>query len=209
MNQLLGFQSISNCLSLDASVVDNVEYPSTDFIVKMSLQLSTASRIFLGIGANLAPEGYPDPRAGCLAAIDSLAGEGILMLAISPWYRAAPVPASDQPWYQNAVVEVETGLTPERLMDVLHDCELRFGRVRIRRNEPRVLDIDLIDFRGLVRDAPPVLPHPRMHQRGFVLRPLADLAPEWIHPATGAPISELIDGLDPSEEIERDDSNCD
>ena len=162
-------------------------------------------RIFLGIGANLTPAGFSGPREGCLAAIGSLARDGIRVVAVSPWYRAAPVPASDQPWYQNAVVEIETGHSPGELMAVLHDCESRFGRVRRQRDEARVLDIDIVDFRGLVREEAPVLPHPRMHKRGFVLRPLSDLAPDWVHPTTGAPIADMIAGLDPSEQIERDD----
>lgn len=162
------------------------------------------SRIFLGVGANLAPSGFSGPREGCLAAIESLTEDGIRLVAVSPWYRTAPVPASDQPWYQNAVVEIESRLPPERLMDVLHDREARFGRVRRQRNEARVLDIDIVDYCGLVQEGPPILPHPRMHKRGFVLKPLFDLASDWHHPETGVPITELIAGLDPSEKFEKD-----
>lgn len=166
--------------------------------------MADASRIFLGIGANLTPDGFDSPRAGCLAAIYSLAEDGIDVVAVSPWYRTAPVPVSDQPWYQNAVVEVATGHSAEALLALLHDREARFGRVRQARNEARVLDIDIVDFRGLVRDGNLVLPHPRMHQRAFVLRPLSDLAPDWRHPVTGTPIATLIAALNPNEQIERD-----
>ena len=173
----------------------------------MSPPPSPDERVFLGIGANLAPEGYPDPRAGCLAAIDQLggAGTGVRVVAVSPWYRTAPVPASDQPWYQNAVVEVATALEPAELMAVLHELERGFGRVRGPRNEARALDIDIVDFRGMAQAGPPELPHPRMHSRGFVLLPLRDLAPDWRHPATNTPIADLIAALDPAETVERDD----
>ena len=172
--------------------------------VKMSHSPPPAPRIFLGVGANLAPAGFPGPREGCMAAVESLEEDGVGVVAVSPWYRTAPVPASDQPWYRNAVVEVETGLAPQELMDVLHERETRFGRVRRQRNESRVLDLDIIDYRGQVQEGPPTLPHPRMHRRGFVLRPLLDLAPDWRHPATGASIAELVAAVDPSEEIEPD-----
>ncbi|HCD49073.1 MAG TPA: 2-amino-4-hydroxy-6-hydroxymethyldihydropteridine diphosphokinase, partial [Alphaproteobacteria bacterium] len=113
-------------------------------------------------------------------------------------------PRSDQPWFQNAVVEIETDLTPDQLITVLHEREARFGRVRMERNEARVLDIDILDFRGMVMNDPVVLPHPRMHVRAFVLRPLADLSPGWVHPVSGQSIAALIAVLDPDEEIEKD-----
>ena len=172
--------------------------------VKMTSPQPPAPRVFLGVGANLAPAGFAGPREGCMAAIESLEEDGVRVVAVSPWYRTAPVPASDQPWYRNAVVEVETGLRPRELMDVLHDRETRFGRVRRQRNEARVLDLDIVDYQGLVQEGPPTLPHPRMHGRGFVLRPLLDLAPDWRHPVTGACVAELVAGLDPAEEIEPD-----
>lgn len=164
--------------------------------------MAGTDRIYLGIGANLTPEGFSSPREGCLAAVESLAEDGIGIVAISPWYKTAPVPISDQPWYQNAVVRIETALSPENLLAVLHDREARFGRVRTSRNEARVLDIDIVDYDGLVRDGNLNLPHPRMHQRGFVLRPLADLAPDWRHPVLKVSITELLARLDPSEVIE-------
>lgn len=159
------------------------------------------SPIYLGIGANLTPDGFDSPREGCLAALDSLTEEGITVVAVSPWYKTAPVPVSDQPWFQNAVVQVETSLEAAALMAVLHDRESRFGRVRSQRNEARVLDIDIVDFRGQVRNDNLNLPHPRMHQRGFVLIPLRDLDPAWQHPVSGVSIDNLIAALDPAEEV--------
>ncbi len=159
------------------------------------------TRIFLGVGANLTPDGYQTPQEGCLAAIASLEEDAITVIAVSPWYKSAPVPISDQPWFFNAVVEIKTALPPEDVIGILHHREARFGRIRAMRNEARVLDIDIIDFGGRVADGNLVLPHPRMHQRGFVLRPLADLAPNWSHPVTAIHIDDLINNIDPSQDV--------
>jgi 2-amino-4-hydroxy-6-hydroxymethyldihydropteridine diphosphokinase len=157
-------------------------------------------RIFLGIGANLTPDGFDTPMDGCLAAINSLTEDDIRIVAISPWYKSAPVPISDQPWYYNAVTEIATPLPPEVLIGILHDREARFGRVRTERNAARVLDIDIVDFKGMFLDGNLVLPHPRMHLRAFVLRPLRDLAPDWIHPVSGASLDTLLDDVDPEQD---------
>ena len=157
-------------------------------------------RIFLGIGANLTPDGFDGPISGCLAAIESLSEDVIDVIAVSPWYQSAPVPISDQPWYHNAVIEIKTELAPEMLIAILHDRETRFGRVRGERNAARVLDIDIIDFGGIIRGGNLVLPHPRMHLRAFVLRPLGDLMPNWVHPITGADINTLLQNVDPEQD---------
>jgi 2-amino-4-hydroxy-6-hydroxymethyldihydropteridine diphosphokinase len=159
--------------------------------------------IFLGIGANLTPDGFDTPMDGCLAAINSLTEDDIRIVAISPWYKSAPVPISDQPWYHNAVTEIDTSHSPEVLIGILHDREARFGRVRKERNAARVLDIDIVDFNGMVLDGNLVLPHPRMHLRAFVLRPLRDLAPDWIHPISGASLVALLDEVDPVQDCTR------
>jgi 2-amino-4-hydroxy-6-hydroxymethyldihydropteridine diphosphokinase len=108
------------------------------------------------------------------------------------------VPASDQPWYQNAVIEVVTDLGPDALLATLHEVEEAFGRVRTVANAARMIDLDLLDFRGEIAPGGPgraTLPHPRLADRGFVLKPLADLAPEWRHPVTGQPIQALLAAL--------------
>ena len=153
---------------------------------------SNTGRIFLGIGANLTPDGFATPIDGCLAALDSLTENEITIVAVSPWYKSAPVPVSDQPWYYNAVVEIQTKHEPEVLIGILHECEQHFGRIRTERNAARVLDIDIVDFGSIVRDGNLVLPHPRMHQRMFVLRPLSDLMPAWKHPVTGIGIEAMM-----------------
>jgi 2-amino-4-hydroxy-6-hydroxymethyldihydropteridine diphosphokinase len=150
--------------------------------------------IFIGAGANLAHPTYGSPRETLEAAFLELEGRGVRVQRVSPWYRTAPVPASDQPWYQNAVVEVVTDLGPDKLLATLHEVEEAFGRVRTVANAARMIDLDLLDFRGEIAHESPgraTLPHPRLATRAFVLRPLADLAPEWRHPVTG----ELIQGL--------------
>jgi 2-amino-4-hydroxy-6-hydroxymethyldihydropteridine diphosphokinase len=80
-------------------------------------------------------------------------------------------------------------------MKLLHETETAFGRIRSTRNAPRTLDLDLLDYDGLVQDGPPRLPHPRIAERGFVLVPLAEVAPHWRHPVTGEGIQNLIAAL--------------
>ena len=92
--------------------------------------------------------------------------------------KAPPWPPSDQPWYANAVVRLETRLDPVALLARLHAVERAFGRVRSVPNAPRALDLDLIDHDGSLRgEGAPLLPHPRMATRAFVLLPLSELAP--------------------------------
>jgi 2-amino-4-hydroxy-6-hydroxymethyldihydropteridine diphosphokinase len=141
---------------------------------------------------------YGPPRAVLEAALEALRRHGLTVVRRSRWYRSPPWPPSDQPWYVNGVAELETELPPERLLEILHAVEAEFGRERGARNAARVLDLDLIDWHGTVRETPPPqLPHPRMHSRGFVLLPLAELAPDWRHPESGAALSELIAALPP------------
>jgi 2-amino-4-hydroxy-6-hydroxymethyldihydropteridine diphosphokinase len=150
-------------------------------------------RLFIGLGANLTPDGYASPREGCVAAVSALADEGVHLSALSHWYESAPVPISDQPWYLNAVAEATTELDASSTLAALHYIERRFGRVRTERNAARVLDLDLLDFAGMVSDGSYLaLPHPRLHERAFVLLPLGELCPDWVHPVSGIAIQDLI-----------------
>ena len=159
--------------------------------------------IYLGIGANLTPDGFESPQAGCEAALDALPAYDIDVQKISRWFESAPVPVSDQPWFKNAIVYATTTLNAGDTLAALHEVEAQFGRQRRIRNEARVLDIDLLDFGGMYSDdASLLLPHPRMYQRAFVLLPLQDLAPDWVHPVTGKTIQSLIDAL-PDDQIIR------
>ena len=131
-----------------------------------------SSAIFVGIGANLDHPIYGAPRRALEAALAELERRSVRVLRLSPWYRTAPVPVSDQPWYLNAVVEVGTDLPADSLLARLHEVEELFGRVRTVANAARVIDMDLLDFRGEITVGGPgraILPHPRMEGRAFVL----------------------------------------
>ena len=153
--------------------------------------------ILVALGANLEHPLHGPPQATCAAALRTLAAAGVALVGCSRWYRSAPVPPSGQPWFVNGVAAVQTGRSPADLLGLLHRVEAAFGRQRRLRNEARVLDLDLIDYEGRVSPAgeEPQLPHPRLAERSFVLLPLAELAPQWHHPATGQAIAELIGKL--------------
>ncbi len=170
--------------------------------------------IYIGIGSNLSSEHHGSSMAICRMAVDHLSAYGQVVLC-SPWYESAPVPICDQPWFVNGVVGYQTTLEPAALLDRLHEVEARFGRVRHQRNEARVLDLDLLAYGDRVipsihmqaghEDEKQIddlaIPHPRMHQRAFVLLPLRDVAPDWVHPATGQSISDLIESLPDGQDI--------
>jgi 2-amino-4-hydroxy-6-hydroxymethyldihydropteridine diphosphokinase len=162
--------------------------------------------IFIGAGGNLPHPRHGAPRQTLEAALDALRQHGVRVRRLSPWYRTAPVPASDQPWFVNAVAELETRLDAPALLAVLHAVEQSFGRVRSVPNAARIVDLDLLDFAGQVSPGGggrPILPHPRLHERAFVLRPLADLAPAWRHPVSGRSLGELLAELPADQTAER------
>jgi 2-amino-4-hydroxy-6-hydroxymethyldihydropteridine diphosphokinase len=132
------------------------------------------TRAFVALGSNL-----DDPAAQIRAALAALAiSPGISLRRASSLYRTAPVGYLDQPDFINAVAEIDSALSPTALLALLFDLEARFGRVRSFRNAPRVLDLDLLWFDGEHRSGPElILPHPRMHERAFVLIPLNEIAP--------------------------------
>ncbi len=159
--------------------------------------------IFIGIGSNLPSDMYGAATANCEAALGVLEEKGLTITARARWYESAPVPVSDQPWFVNGVVTVATDLPPQHLLELLHDIEHDFGRVRRVRNEARILDLDLIAYDDLVieGESGPVLPHPRMHERAFVLLPMGELAPDWVHSILKTPISDLVSALPQDQEI--------
>ncbi len=158
--------------------------------------------ILVALGGNL-PSGHGTPRQTLEAALSRFAVYGMLPRARSSWYRTTPVPVSDQPDFVNGVAEIETALDAPSLLAALHAIEAEFGRRRGAINAARPLDLDLLDFHGLVRAADPVLPHPRLAERAFVLFPLRDVAPGWIHPVSGLGIDALIAALPPGQGIHR------
>lgn len=174
----------------------------------------------IALGANL-PTERGTPRDTLEAAVIALGAEGLALAARSPWYATPAFPAGSGPDFVNGAVAVRAALAPERVLAVLHDVEARLGRERPHRWAPRVCDLDLIASDGAVLpDAetwrhwaglPPerqqaeapgalVLPHPRLQERGFVLRPLADIAPGWRHPVLGRTVREMLEAR-PADEI--------
>ncbi len=157
---------------------------------------------YIAIGANLPSTAGPAPAACEAAAARLAAVTGLARPCRSRWFSSAPVPPSDQPRFVNGVVRLEGEIQPDRLLATLQDIERSAGRVRSLADAPRTLDLDIIDMGGMVRAAPdPVLPHPRAHLRAFVLLPLRDVCPDWVHPALGSAISELIAAL-PDQDIQ-------
>jgi 2-amino-4-hydroxy-6-hydroxymethyldihydropteridine diphosphokinase len=145
---------------------------------------------FVALGANLG-----DRLAAMRAAVGrlGLCGE---VLEASPVYETEPVGYRDQPAFLNAVVKVDTALSPRALLDELLRIEAERGRVRTFRNAPRALDLDLLLYDELVIDEPGLtVPHPRLHERAFVLWPLADIAGAVVHPILKRSISDLRRGL--------------
>jgi 2-amino-4-hydroxy-6-hydroxymethyldihydropteridine diphosphokinase len=158
--------------------------------------------ILIALGANL-PGRHGSPRQTLEAALAALPSRGIAVRSRSAWYLTAPVPVSDQPDYVNGVAEIETALDAPATLAALHAVEADFGRVRGVANAARVLDLDLLDYDGQVRSAAPVLPHPRIAERAFVLYPLREVAPDWVHPVRGRTVEELIAALPPGQKIRR------
>ncbi len=153
--------------------------------------------ILVALGANLSGPSGASPLRACRDAAEALAGiSGLRLLRLSPWYVTAPVPASDQPDYVNGVARLEGRLDPAVLLALLQSIEGRAGRIRGAVNAARTLDLDIVDMDGVVRTGPdPVLPHPRAHQRAFVLKPLRDVAPGWVHPGLGRTVEDLLADL--------------
>lgn len=158
--------------------------------------------ILIAMGSNL-PSRFGGPRETLEAALARLAEKGLSVAALSPWYETAPVPVSDQPWYVNGVARIETGLDAVALLAVLHAVEAEFGRVRTVANAARCIDLDLLAYGETIRDEAPILPHPRMQERAFVLLPLVDVAPGWVHPVSRRSVEDLIAALPPGQGIRR------
>jgi 2-amino-4-hydroxy-6-hydroxymethyldihydropteridine diphosphokinase len=159
------------------------------------------ARVYLALGSNLGDrQRFLDRAVARLRAMP-----GLTVLRISPYYETAPVggPAGSGA-YLNAVAEADTTLSPEQLLQTLLDVERSFGRIRTEPNAPRNLDLDLVLYGHLIRHGlDPIVPHPRMHERRFVLQPLAALAPDLIHPSIKKTVRELLEGLPPDPEPPR------
>ncbi|MDO9222956.1 MAG: 2-amino-4-hydroxy-6-hydroxymethyldihydropteridine diphosphokinase [Caulobacter sp.] len=141
--------------------------------------------VVIALGSNLA-----GALASCEALLEAALAmfpvHGLTVTARSGWWRSAAWPDPTAPEYRNGVVLAETALTPRETLDALHVIERAFGRERHEPNAARTLDLDLIAHGRQVLDAPGLhLPHPRAHERLFVMGPLAEIAPDWRHPVVG------------------------
>jgi 2-amino-4-hydroxy-6-hydroxymethyldihydropteridine diphosphokinase len=147
---------------------------------------------YVGLGANLGPR-----ETTLLRAVDLLAEtDGVDVLAVSQLRETEPVGVVEQPHFLNGAVALDTSLSPRELLDRLLEIEHRLGRVRDVRWGPRVVDLDLLVYGDRQMDEPGLrVPHPRLHERRFVLEPLAELDPDLEIPGCG-PMSDLLAALD-------------
>jgi 2-amino-4-hydroxy-6-hydroxymethyldihydropteridine diphosphokinase len=158
------------------------------------------SKVYIGVGSNLGDREFLIRKA-----IEELRDLPHTVVArVSSLYDTDPVGDEDQPSYLNAVVRVETALPPRELLWHLLLIETRMGRVRSQRWAPRPIDLDILFYGKEIIDEPDLsVPHPEAHHRAFVLVPLAEIDPEFIHPGLGEPIRKLIRRLDPNPPVRK------
>jgi 2-amino-4-hydroxy-6-hydroxymethyldihydropteridine diphosphokinase len=149
--------------------------------------------VVVALGSNLAGE-FASPEALLEAALARFPQAGLPVLARSGWWSSAAWPDPDGPEYRNGVALVEAQGGPKAVLEALFSIEAQFARERGARNAPRTLDLDLVAYGRKVTDVPGlVLPHPRAHERLFVMGPLAEIAPAWRHPVLGRTAADLAD----------------
>jgi 2-amino-4-hydroxy-6-hydroxymethyldihydropteridine diphosphokinase len=146
--------------------------------------------ILIALGSNLTGP-WGTPRETLNRAVAEMPNYKIRVQKVSSFIETAPYGVTDQPYFLNAIARVKTALSPRALLQALQQIEAGAGRLRLERWGPRTLDLDIIDYNGLIRtlspsdEKPLTLPHPGIAERSFVLEPLAEIAPRWKHPVTG------------------------
>lgn len=155
--------------------------------------------VFIGIGSNIGDAAY-----NCARGIEGIGEiDGNKIIAISSFYRSEPIGHIEQDWFVNCVIKIKTDLTPHSLLTALHDVEKSFGRKRGIKYGPRVIDLDVLLFDSLIIDEGEFkIPHPRMHERRFVLEPMSEIDANFIHPVTKKTIKELLTELGGSQKVE-------
>ena len=158
--------------------------------------------IYIGIGSNLNGKNNETPLQNCKKALVELKKE-VNICKISSWYKSEPIPVSNQPWFINGVIEISTNKSSLDLLEFILSIEEVSGRERKKKNEARILDLDMIDYKKkiLYIKNKLIIPHPRMHERSFVLQPLSELNPKWMHPIKKKGIKELIRNLNDKQKI--------
>lgn len=152
--------------------------------------------VYLSLGSNLGN------RALSIYAALRRLGQGIALEEISSLYETEPVGLKDQPWFLNLVCRCETELSPEALLDLAKEVEQRLGRKETIRFGPRTIDIDILLYDDLLLNTPHLqIPHPRLHERAFVLVPLAELAPDLVHPGFKTSVRKLQEQTPSMEKI--------
>src|SRR5690348_14956150 len=153
---------------------------------------------YLSLGSNLG-----DREANIRAALDRLAELGTVK-AVSSFYETEPVGLIAQPWFLNCAVKLDTEKMPRQLIAGVLNLEREMGRQRKQKNGPRIIDIDILLFgTSVIETAGLTVPHPRLHERRFVLEPLAEIAPEVRHPVLKRTVRELRDSLSPGQTVRR------
>ena len=156
--------------------------------------LNAGHRVYLSVGSNMG-----DKLENCLSGIAALTeDEETRLLAVSRFYRTSPVDFTDQDWFVNAAVKVATTLSAETLLDKLISIQRRMGRKADSvRFGPRLLDLDILLYDDQAIQTPRlIVPHPRMHKRAFVLRPVCDIDQSVVHPLLGKTMENLLGALD-------------
>ena len=152
--------------------------------------------IYLNIGSNL-PSRDGGRKANIFKAISYLKKLKLKIIQISSFYESPSYPKNSDPKFINLCVKLESNLKASELLNEIKKIEKKLGRIRIKKNEPRTCDIDIIDFNGeIIKNDELVAPHPRLHLRNFVIYPLKEIEPNWFHPIFYKNIGSFFQELD-------------